>query len=262
MNRALLFITAVLFSTLGAATALARSTVLRIGADPWCPYNCEQDAIHKGYLVDIAVAVFGSKGYRVEYQNLPWTRALIMVQSGELDAAVGVVQGNKGDLIVNRESLGKDETVLITRKGEGFTYSGPQSLRNKQLGVIADYTYDNNGELDQYINLRTITQPGSISVLHHKHALNSLFAMLLKKRIDIFPENQYVALNKARELTQTDLIEIVPTGASDDVHFGFRDDPEGRKLADLLDQGVKELKSTGKFAEILSHYGLGRRSAQ
>jgi ABC-type amino acid transport substrate-binding protein len=93
-------------------------------------------------------------------------------------------------------------------------------------------------------------------VLHHKNALDSLFTMLLKKRIDIFPENQYVAANKAQQLGKLQSIDIVPSGASDDVHFGFRDNPTGRELAVQFDEGVRELKSTGKFDQILNTYGL------
>ena len=235
---------------------MAGERELILAADPWCPYNCKEKSEQPGYLVDLAKEIYQQHGYTVKYKNLPWARALKYAKEGIIHAAIGAVKGNRGDLYINKEILGKDETVIVIRKGETFQFKGVSSLDGKRIGVITNYTYDNHGAIDKYIAERKKNEESALSVIHNQTALESLFKMLSTNRIDLFFENKNVAYYKASQLNLSDRIEIINTGKGDEIFFAFTPNKQGRKLAEILDIGVRELKKSGKFMEILDRYGL------
>jgi polar amino acid transport system substrate-binding protein len=228
---------------------------LIVAADEWCPYNCTPGSAEPGYLIEVLEAVFAPLGVRVEYRTMPWKRALLSTQRGAIDAAVGAVRGNYADNIIGEQSLGLDETILIVRRGEAFTYAAPQSLDGKALGVIADYTYDNHGPLDKYLEARR-SSAQDIYVIHQDKPLTSLFAMLASGRIDAFPENRYVAAYAAAQLGYAERVREVETGSADEIFVAFTPNEEGRRNLELFEAGVERLKASGRLAEILARYSI------
>ena len=239
-----------------APVAAAESKQIVLAADPWCPYNCLPESDLPGYLVELAQAVYQPHGYTVKYMNLPWSRALEYALSGTIDAAIGAVKGNIQGHYIGVQSLGRDETVLVVRKGERFDYTGPSAMDAKRLGVIIHYTYDNHGEIDQYLEKRKQEQEDSVSVLHQEAALTSLLNMLVLDRLDVVIENRFVAAYKAKELNISDHIEIISTGKGDDIYFAFTPNDKGRQLSTMLDEGVRQLRVSGRLSEILEKYGI------
>lgn len=235
---------------------MAGEKELILAADPWCPYNCEEGNEPSGYLVDLAKEIYQQHGYTVKYINLPWARALRYAKEGAIHAAIGAVKGNRGDLHLNNEILGKDETVIVVRKGETFPFEEISSLDGKRIGVIKDYTYDNHGAIDTYIAERQKNKNSNLYVLHNQEALESLFKMLSTNRIDLFFENKNVTYYKAGKLGLSNQIEIIETGKGDEIFFAFTPDTQGRKLAGILDHEMRELKKSERFKKLLDRYGL------
>jgi polar amino acid transport system substrate-binding protein len=244
-----------LFGGVAAVADGASAQRLTVAADVWCPYNCEPGSDRPGYLVDILHEVFAPLGVSVEYSVLPWKRALVSAEKGLIDAVLGAVSGNRGRNIIGREALGVDETVLVVRAGEVFDYRAPDSLDALTVGVIAEYTYDGHGPLDVYLEQR-IQGGRNVSVIHQEQPLRSLLKMLHRSRIDVFPENRYVAQYEIERLGYSGLVALVPTGAADSVYIAFTPGPEGRKNVERLDAGVRRLRESGKLSRILERYGL------
>jgi polar amino acid transport system substrate-binding protein len=95
-----------------------------------------------------------------------------------------------------------------------------------------------------------------VSVIRQEQPLRSLLAMLHGARIDVFPENRYVALYEIERLGYSGRVSLVPTGRGDRVYIAFTPSPEGRKNLQILDAGVRRLRESGKFARILERYGV------
>lgn len=235
-----------------AASSAPRAESLTFAADPWCPYNCTPGSAAPGYLIEILQAAFEPQGFSVTYISLPWSRAIRSALDGEIDGAIGTVRGNASGTHLGEQMLGTDETVIVTRRGEGFDYDGVASLANKRLGVITDYTYDNHGPIDRYIE----ATPEKIERVFTKNALERLFLMLGQGRVDAILENRFVALYTARNLGMAGDIEIVPTGASDRIFVGFSPDSKGRLLAKILDEAIMTMRDSGALTQILDKYGL------
>lgn len=241
----------------GAAVVADPSSMQRltVAADIWCPYNCEPGTHRPGYLVDILHEVFAPLGVSVEYSVVPWKRALVSVEKGLIDAALGAVSGNRGRNLIGKEALGVDETVLVVRAGEAFDYRDPASLDGLRMGVIANYTYDAHGPLDAYLAQR-IQGGRDISVIHQEQPLASLLAMLHRSRIDVFPENRYVAQYAIEQSGYSGRVSMVPTGAADSIYVAFTPSAKGRRNLEILDAGVRRLRENGKFSQILERYWM------
>ncbi|MBR9805292.1 amino acid ABC transporter substrate-binding protein, partial [bacterium] len=221
----------------------------------WCPYNGEPNSQKPGYLIELMEVVFHPLGYSIDYQLVPWQRALDLTAEGKTDAAVGAVQGNHGNTIIGNESLGSDETVFVVKEEKSFTYEGINSLSPLRLGFISNYTYDNNGPIDQYLHDRLATGDNIITV-HNSKPLKSLFLMLNADRIDAFPENKYVAEFMAMNTSQAEEYQFISSNSGDDVFVAFSPTTRGKQLCKMLDQAVARMKRDGSLAALQARYGI------
>lgn len=229
--------------------------IVRVAADPWCPYNCTPGDEEPGFMIEVGRQAFAMAGYELQYQLMPWSRALRESELGTIDAAIGATRANAPRHTFGRTMLGNDETTLFVRKGETFDFSSTAALEGRRLGVIKDYTYDDNGDIDAYI-AENRSKLDRVIVVSSDNNLDLLFRMLMAGRIDAFLENRYVGTYTARSLSLSDRVEVVRTGAIDMVSYAFTPSERGAELARVFDAGVEILRRSGRFAEILADYGL------
>ncbi len=72
----------ILFLSLSFIPSGVVAETITLIADEWCPYNCDPESDYPGYIVEIANAIYKVAGYQVQYQNVPWSRALKAVTEG------------------------------------------------------------------------------------------------------------------------------------------------------------------------------------
>lgn len=238
----------------GGAEANAPGRLV-VAADRWCPYNCEPGSAKPGYLVEVLREVFEPRGIVVEYRVMPWKRAVFETEHGRIDGALGAVAGDRGRNLIGEEGLGVNATVLVVRRGEEFEYAGPKSLDGLAVGVVADYSYDSDGSLDRYLRARR-ESGDSLYVVRQDAPLRSLFTMLERGRIDVFPENRYVARHAIGQMRLLDSVSLVETGRGDAVYVAFSPNDRGRRYVRQLDAGIRRLRASGRLAEIMASYGI------
>ncbi|AFV00371.1 ABC transporter substrate-binding protein [Simiduia agarivorans SA1 = DSM 21679] len=203
-------------------------------------------------MVDVARALYEKQNIKVKYINLPWRRALEFSLQGVVDGALAVTRQQTHGTVIGEQMLGYDETVIITRRLEPLDYQGTDSLKGKRIGVITHYTYDNGGEIDQFL----AEHSDNVEVLYHEAALESLLLMLLSRRIDVILENRYVAQHKVKALDIAEQISLSSTGVYTPVYIGFTPGPEGERHARMMDEGIKALRAGGELQRILMRYGM------
>lgn len=228
---------------------------ISITGDNWCPYACAPESGQPGILVEIVSEIFEQEGISVKYNLMPWRRALIQTQRGGSDAILGVVQGNRDGLLLDKHGMGIDETVIVLRKGSDFRFDGPRSLDSLSLGIIANYTYDNNGELDLYLKERRRIQDRIVTI-YRDEPIKSLINMLRGNRIDAFFENRQVIHFESNRLDFKDEIRVIGTGLGDTIHVGFTPNSRGRKNLDIYHHGFQKMLKSGRVEEIVKQYGL------
>lgn len=239
------------------AETRTHSKVIRVAADPWCPYNCDPGQEQQGLMIDIARAALKLSGFILDYQIINWARAKKMVIHGQLDGIVGMSREGKTETLYHfsKTPLGWSQTCFFKRADDPWTYQTTQSLDGKVMGWINDYGFT-NPEIDQWVKANRNTP--AISTVAGDKVHDRLFTMLLAKRIDTFAEDLYVIQHQLRQNPAGETITVAGCAPEkDEVHIAFTMASEDRHAwSKALDDGVKRLRDNGELARILGHYNL------
>ena len=244
-------------AVLGALARGASAQTLQLEGDVWPPYVMDPATGAKGYMVDIAEAVFRKAGYTVSFRPTPWPRALLDVASGRSAGIVGIyyTQARLRSFIVPSEPIGISVNKLFVRSDSNWTYTGSDSLKGMVLGTLSGYDY---GELNPYITSQIRQNTGKVDELHGNDALQANIRKLLEHRLDVLIEDQLVVSYAVRKLGVENRLK--PAGTVEPrnkagIAFSPKD-PNAQAYARLLSEGILELRRTGALKAILSRYAI------
>jgi len=229
---------------------------IRVGADTWYPFNGEPTSEKPGYMIEVAQLVFAEAGHKLEYQVVPWARAVLLVEEGTIEGLVGASPGEVPKLIFPSLPMGKITFGLFTLAEGTWNYSGVDSLGSVVLGHITAYSYGEtlNGYIEQYEKATN-----RIHTLAGNSPLEQGIKMLKLGRITALvstPEVLYAELDRL-SIPKMLVRKAGQMPESDDVFIAFTPaNPKSREYARILDDGVKRLRQDGRLQQILSRYGL------
>ncbi len=224
-----------------------------IAADEWCPYNCIPGSDKPGYMVEIAREAFdleSSGKYLVSYKKLPWTRAIKMAQKGLIAGIIGAIESEAEGLHVPVEEQGRMYAKFFSAKGSNWQYRTINSLDEKDiiLGAISGYDYDE--KIANYIE----GHPSKVYLSHGDTALPELIRVLYHSRIQVLIEDEAVFWYNVSKLGfESDDFRVAGTTSEPQklfIAFG------NKKHAQILSDGVKQLRKSGRLQEILKKYNL------
>ena len=230
--------------------------VLTIRADEWFPYNGLPESALPGYGIEIAREIFEETGYTIDYRTINWARAVKMTLAGQFNCVIGATSGDIPQAIFPEEAIGISHNAFFVKKGSKWKYEGIDSLKKVSLGIIKSYSY--GGEVDTYI--KTVSNPTQVQVVTGDTPLILNIKKLLAGRIDVIVEDQNVFQAKVIEMGVADRVELAGIGKEDKsnhLYIAFSPkDPKSKEYAKIFDDGLRELRTSGKLQEILDKYGL------
>jgi polar amino acid transport system substrate-binding protein len=228
---------------------------ISVRADTWCPYNCTPNSSKPGYMIEIMQQTLGKKGHTIDYQEMNWARAIIATRSGKFNAVVGARKTEVPDFVFPDVALGGDSSCFYVLPKTNWTYSGLTSLDTATVSVVRDYTYD-DGEFDQYIKTHQ-NNTKRIEIISGDDPLTRNISKLASGRITSFIENstvvQYHQANnkKTTPLTKGACLRDVP------IYIAFSPvNPQSKAYAQIVSDGMVELRKSGALKKILAKYGL------
>ncbi len=232
----------------------ASADTIRLTADEWCPFNCSPASSSPGYVVEIAKEIFQKAGHKVIYVVKPWDTALEDVKKGKDTGIIAVTPTESNTLIYPSEPVGRPRNTFFVRKDDPWTYSDPQSLDNKRLGVIKYYDYGTDLNNYIYANLGT----DAVYIAEGLDPLKDNFKRLVDKKIDVLAEDSSVGAYMASRMNIQNKIKQVDSNMpATPIFIAFSpQNPKAQEYATLFDKGIQELRSSGKLAKILKRYGL------
>jgi len=243
------------------STPFADTILLK--SDLWCPYNCAPDARLPGYAVEITKRILEKAGHTLTYENTPWSRALKLVKDGDSSAIIGVTRNEAPELIFPEQEIGISVIHFFKRKGTPWRYSGIASLKDVNVGIMADYEY--GAELDAYFEKHKGTH--RVQVIRSKRPLVLNIKKLLGGRIDVIPEDKAVFIETAHSMGVLDSIEdagvdpITSKATFDEslVYIAFSPkNPKSKEYARLISEGIEQLRASGELGTILAKYDPGQ----
>lgn len=208
-----------------------------------------------GAAVELVRAVFTEIKQPMALEIEPWARGQERLNTQQIEGAFPYVStpGREGFYRYSRP-LATIRIRLFTRKGLPLA-DLPLSMMSGHTLCIARGTAP------------AIPSQRLIDVQHVQRVTGSdvatCFKLLLAKRVDLVQTHEFLARRALRELGET-LDAIVPVGGDDPgaleetaLHFIVsKNAPYSEALIEAFDRGLAALRDNGRFAEILSRYGL------
>ena len=225
--------------------------VVKLVADKWCPYTCDDSKANKGLLTEVAQQAFATRQMTTKYTPTVWTRALYSVEHGFQDAVMGVDEGFIGNYSVYSGFYIVDETVFVIKRGSGVTLNVGEDLLKYKLGLVAEYTY---GQL--FERVPAIKDHSNQIKIYTDQGEEKLLSLLLNGRIDISVGNLDVArmyLNKSGRLAET---EILRKDLADKVYIAFTKSPRGEMLTREFVKGFQTILKNGTLKSIFDKYDI------
>jgi polar amino acid transport system substrate-binding protein len=224
-------------------------------ADEWPPFNSVPGSEEEGYLVDVARAVFVKKGINVSYKLLPWKRAIELTRNGKYNGIIGASRTDAPDFVFPSEELSRNFISFYVRKDSNWKFVNRNDIIKISLGVIAGYDY--RKWLLDYISTYQ-SDPEKIQIMAGDRPLNRNILKLINKRVDAIVDNEAVILNVARSMYVTDQIKLAGYDSEPAfIYIAFSPgNADSQRYADILSEGIIQLRKSGQLELILSRYGL------
>lgn len=229
------------------------SRALVFAADVWCPVNCADNSSRNGLAVDILRKIYEPLGYHVDYVVMPWSRAVSLVQKGDVTAVIGSMKSEQPDLVYPKEHLIQVHDAFFALASKRPAYSGLESLKGLRIGVISGYGYS-----EQVMNLLTENAhiPGGVQAASGNNAVEQNIRKLLAGRVAVVCETPQVMGYYLKEMNLQDKIISVGSVPSDEAYIGFSPAlPQSKVLVEQYDQGIARLRASGELLHLYQSYG-------
>jgi polar amino acid transport system substrate-binding protein len=205
----------------------------------------------KGYMVDVARAIFERKGHNIDYQVDTWSNSLKSVRDGK---ATGIIAANvydAPDFVFPKNSLGYSKDCFFVKPKDKWEYKDANSLAARKLGVVSDYAYSRT--VNQFLKEK---QDGHVAAVG-ENALELLSLYMIEDKIDTIVENPIVFNYFMDHNLKETHYEEAGCAESSELYIAFSPkNPRAKEFAQILSDGLDELRKDGTLEKIIKKYDL------
>ncbi len=215
-------------------------------ADPYPPYQYEEDGIVKGIDYDVIASAFQAVGYDVQVRLLPWEECLQQLDAGGADGIFQITcTPEREERYVFSDLLRTAETAFFALSNQTMQLSETVDLRKQlqsyTLGVLSGYSYDPAIDaLDPSIKTEVDDQ-------------EDLLLGLKERRFDLAVIDVGVAAFLAGKLGISAIERVEGFTLTRELHVAFR--PACQGLVSPFNEGLKTLKQQGASHDIVKRHG-------
>lgn len=234
--------------TLVATLACGRETVILAAEDDWPPYSSikADRSGPEGFSPDLVRAVFDLKGIDVKFLTVPFARCLHYARTGRVAGCFNTsrVDENREEYYWHPTPMFTEALALFERSDAEPGFQGLKDLEGKLVGVTIGYTYSVD-----------LTHLPRVTIVRANSDVQQL-RMLLAGRIHYALLNTmpaYLRINEDPALQGR--IRLARTLAEDGFWLAFsRQHADGRRLSLLFEEGLTELKASGRYDAMMSDF--------
>ncbi|MCG8612678.1 MAG: transporter substrate-binding domain-containing protein [Pseudomonadales bacterium] len=225
----------------------------------YCPYTSCSDG-RPGYVIELVEKIYSNKGYAVHIENVnSWSRAIFKTETNEVDGIVNIAKSSSPSLLYPKEAVSNLNIEAFVPTHIDWQYFDTNSFTQLRLGLVQGYGYDSvSPEFSQYVTQNKDNESRIIWITG-TDPLERIFEMMMIDRLSAAIEDRNVGMHILKKMGIEDKITsrsiynlpTIPT------YIGFAPGKRNSAmLAELFDQGLRELRSNGELAQILSKYGV------
>lgn len=233
-----------------------QAQTVTLAADTWCPYSCQPQADRRGYIVELVKAAFQPLGLPIEYRVMPWSRALIEVQRGELAAVIAANSQEvlEHQLVVGNEPVGYARGCVFVPAGSAFKYNTADDLsRLRAVGVVGGNAYQH--DFGDWLN-QSANKPKIVAV-YGDETTSKRISMMLVGRLDGLLEDKAEVHYVLHERKLEDKIISAGCQQGTNLYVAFSGkNARSQEYAANLDKQLKLMRKSGALRKLLASYGL------
>lgn len=215
--------------------------------EDFSPYQYMENQKSAGCDVDIMNEVCRRLSIELKVKPLPWKRALKTAENGDSSGLLSVLHTAEREsfLYFTSEPIHIQKNVIVARKESGIVIKSFDDLKDKKLGVVANFSY--GPEFDKYEGLNKAVCNGQ----------EELVRILDKKRIDVAlgAEDPFRFIWKKLDLKER--FEIVYVMAEIHAYTGFSKKgcgENGKVMAEKFSEVLRQMKAEGVIEKIMEKY--------
>lgn len=232
-----------------SSNVFANETV-RLAIGDWEPYTSSADDLKSKILETMVTEAFKLEGIDVEYEYFPWKRSYSLAKSGQFDGTFpwAKTEEHLKDFYIHEIYLIKDEGVFFHLKSKKFEWNNFEDLNKYTLGVTLGYKEES-----------IYKQKGINAQAVPSEDLN--FKKILAGRIDAYQTSKivgYATINRLFTPEDAKLFTNHPKPAVENEFYILfsKKTPNGQRLANKFDSGLKKLKESGAYDLIIEKSGI------
>lgn len=228
----------------GTATATA-GTISLAAEDDFFPYSAEVDGELVGFVPDLALAAFDAVGVDVEFRVGPFSRAVMLVKSGQVAGGFtgAIDDSNETQFYWHETPLSSVRLVIWGRADTGQQALTAEDMEGRTVAVTRGFFYTD--AIDANEKVEKVVAPSDRSTLKMLALGRAEFALVTENIGRSIIETSSDPLLRD-SLKVVGVIEEIPLHA-----FFSKAHPEGEKAAQLFQQGLERIMASGEYDRIV-----------
>ena len=200
-----------------------------------------------GLTTALVTAAFKAGGHDAKIEFIPWSRALKEVEAGKHDIVMGAYDNpERRKTFVMSDRIYSLELGIIARPGLGVSkFKTLHDLSSYSIGISRGYANSVEFDAADYLNKQVATSP----------TLN--IRKLFRGRLDMAVMNLDLFRHQAKKegFCISDVEFVRPVLDKSGLHImGSRSVPDGEKIIEDFNRGLKIIKDNGDFLSIVSRF--------
>lgn len=208
---------------------------------------------NKGVVLHLVTTAFANAGIKVQYIFLPWARSYEMAKNAEADgSAVWTPTPEREKHFYFSDPIIENKKVFFHQKDLRFKWKTFADFKGLRIGTTRSYAYAPDFR-------QSMSQAGAELIDADSDLIN--FRLLLDKRIDLHPNNQYVGefllknhftAKMAARVTHCD-----KAFAINQLSVIWPKSKKGsHKYAQIFNHELRRMRHSGKYDEIMAKFRL------
>lgn len=221
--------------------------VLRLAGSVWPPYT-DQTLPEQGLSVDLIRTALGRAGYRVEYREVPWERALLGLKNGRYDMINDWPAADRASYSRSSRPFLTNRVRWVQRRDSPLRYEGLDSLAGLHIVLSRGYTYGGGLQSDPRL------------IKGYAADFVQAARMLLAGRADLTLEDERAALfhfNRELEGVSDELSFLPGEFNLLDLSLVVRNDhPRQAAIIAAFNREIAAMVEDGSYAATFHRHGL------
>ena len=204
------------FLTGFSVASISYAEKLKVCYDQWVPMTIfpSENSYERGVVIDMLEYIYETKGYELEYYEVPLARGLDMVASGLCDMLPEYLHsmGSENNFVYAEEATFAYTTAFVVRHDDPWRYNGIQSIKGKRIATGPGWDYS-SASADYQSYIKAPENENAVEVIAgYEDVVDRIFHMIKENRVDVYADNEIVLQHTLNRLGLSDDLKIVYPG--------------------------------------------------